>query len=76
MIQDAVQELQCHDTGLFCGQKYVYLKSLRLFTVSFDDVVIFFCELKPEKLAETIVSLKFLWEMQGVRAASEEAWSF
>lgn len=39
MIQDTVQELQCHDTGLFCGQKYVCLKSLRLFTVSFDDVV-------------------------------------
>lgn len=76
MIQDTVQELQCHDMGLFCGQKYTYLKSMRLFTVSFDDVVFFFCELKPEKLAETIVSLKFLREMQGVRTAGAEAWSF
>lgn len=44
--------------------------------MSFDDVMFFFCELKPEKLAETIVRLKFLREMQGVRAASEAAWAF
>lgn len=31
-----------------------------LFIMSFDDVMFFFSELKPEKLAETIVKTKIL----------------
>lgn len=57
--------------GFFMAKNmYTYLKSVRLFVMSFDDVMFFFCELKPESLAETIVRLKFLREMQGCTRSS------
>jgi len=57
VIEDNVQGLQCHEMWLFFMARNVYahLKSLRLFVTSVVGGVVFFCKLKSEKLAETII---------------------